>query len=231
MCSQQIEREIQSVGALYNFLVDDICNQIDGINSRFRSYIGIMGETGIPEEECTRFSNEFYAVDESNLKAIYNRIVDADLPQIQRYLEDLVRQFETATNSSYGNLSLHTPNPVSIQNPTEAIERNSNVHDYEVQINAICDFMGFLVEERNNLLKTIQTYQNYCNYMLENGVPIQLVNHYVANYATLNVNHINIKIVAHIQEDDYKQLMGLYVQIGESMRNIGLTPSRNPIAM
>jgi hypothetical protein len=229
--NQQIEREIQSVEALYNFLVDQICNQIDEVNARFRGYIGMMAETGVPEEECTRFTNEFYAVDESNLKAIYNRIVEADLPQIKNYLENLARQYQAATNNSYGSLSLHYPNPVSTQTPSAAVVRSNNNSDYEVQIDALCDFMGFLVDERNKLRETIQTYQNYCNNMLENGVPRQLVDHYVTNFASPNVGHINNKIISHIQQEDYTQLMGLYTQVVESLKSIGMSPNRSPQSM
>ena len=67
--------------------------------------------------------------------------------------------------------------------------------------------------------------------MLENGVPFQLVEHYVDNYASPNVGFINGKIVAHIQEDDYKQLRGMYDEVAKSMGRIGLTPSKQPQSM
>ncbi len=229
--SQQIELEIQAVEALYNFLVDQICNQINGVNARFCGYINIMAETGIPTEECTRFTNEYYAVDDANLNKIYNRIVDFDLPQIRCYLEDLVAQFEYATNSSYGGLNLHYPEPIASQTPSGTSVRSGNYQDYGKQIDAICDFIYFLVQERNNLLTTIQMYQGYCNNMLESGVPIQLVEHYVGNYATPNVAFFTNQIIAHIQENDYKQLTGMYGEVAKSMGRIGMNPSRQPQSM
>ena len=229
--TQQIEIEIQAVEALYNFLVDQICNQINGVNARFCGYIDIMAETGIPAEECTRYTNDFYAVDDANLKKIYNRIVESDLPQICNYLEDLVSQFEYATNNSYGGLNLHYPEPIASQTPSGASVRSGNYQDYGEQIDAICDFISFLVQERNNLLATIQTYKSYCINMSENGVPIQLVEHYVGNYATPNVGFITNQIIAHLQENDYKQLTGMYDGVAKSMGRIGLNPSRQPQSM
>lgn len=231
MCTQQIEREIESVVRLYNFLVDKICNQIDKVNARFRGYISMMADTGIPEEECTRFTNEFYAVDEQRLNAVYKQIVEYDLPQIQRYLEDLAAQYAAATNSSFGSLSLHYPDPVSTQTPSGATTRNNDTNDYDIQIDALCDFMGFLVEERNNLNMTIQTYRNYCNNMLENGVPRQVVEHYVTNYAVPNIKYINDKIISHFEEYDYKQLTGLYDKVVESLKSIGRSSNRTPLPM
>lgn len=224
---QNIAQEIQAVEALYNFLVDDICNQIGEVNAQFRGYINVMAETGIQEEECRQFAEKLYVVDESYFKEMYNRIVNCDLPRIKLYLEQLLKQFQAATNNNYGCLSLHVPSQASIHAPSEATERAGGYQDYDLQLNAICDFMDFLVQERDVLMQTIEIYQKYCNDMLAKRVPKQIVDDYVPNYARPNVANIN-KIIAHIQDEDYKQLSGVYAEIVSSLNDLSQSPSRTP---
>lgn len=228
--AQNICREIQAIEALNNFLVDDICNRLFEVDARFRGFINMMAQTGIPIQECTRFSQEFYAVDKANFETLHNQILNNDLPAIAEYVKQLVRQFQAATGSSYGGVSLHRPSGVPMQTPSDATQRRSDVQDYEVQIDAICDFMGYLVSERDTLNDTIMRYEGYCNNMVENGVPIQIVNHYVPNCAVPNVNQIK-KTISHVESEDYKQLSALFSEIADSMSALGNSPSRSPRAM
>ena len=227
---QNIQREIQAIEALNNFLVDEICNSVDQVNARFRGFIQMMAETGIPIQECNNFTQSYYAVDEASFKALYNQIVSCDLGAFQNYIEQLARQFQAATGTSYGGVSLHRPSPVSTQTPSNATERRGSTQDYDIQIDALCDFMNYLVGERDQLANTLQRYERYCNNMVEQGVPIQIVNHYVSNFARVNVEQIK-RIIGHIQTDDYKQLTGIYTEIANSMAAVSSTPKRSPQSM
>lgn len=226
--AQNLVRELEALEQLYNFLVGEICDKLTNLNSSFRGYINIMVSTGIPKQECEEFSEKYYSDDETNFKAIFEQIVTADLPQIKNYMEQIERQFQAATNSSYGGFRLMSPSPASSQAPSGASERDNSVQDYELQIDAICDFMDFLVSQKEGLFQTINAYERYCNSLLEYGVPKQVVDHYVNNYALSNVRFIRDTIISHITDKDYPQLAGLYNEIVDSMKAVNSSPNRTP---
>ena len=228
--AQSFQRELVALENLNNFLVQ-CCDRIKQVNGEFRGYITIMAETGVTEEECREFRDNYYREDEANFKAIYERISNYDLPQIRTYVELICRQFQAATGSS-PNVNLRTPDfNVASSTPRGAnTGRNTGQQDLEVQLDAICDMMDFFVNQRDELTQTIRDYERYCNDMVNSGVPTQIVEQYIPNFAQPNVNLIN-KTSAHIQGEDYPQMKKLYVETASSLSVLGKSPNRTPKSM
>ncbi len=228
---QNFKREFEALVALNNFLVDKCCDRLMQVNGLFRGYITMMADTGVPVQECKEFADKYYVVDEQNLKTIYERIIGYDLPQIRNYIEQIARQFQRATGSDIGSINLKMPNQsVSSATPSNATSRTGGPQDYEKQLDAICDFMDFLVAQKNELHNTIHDYEIYCNNMISNGVPKQVVDHYLQHFVPENVRGIN-NAANNIQSIDYPQLKGLFGEISDSLNSLGKSYGRTPKSM
>ena len=226
--AQDFLTELRSLVELNDFLVVFYCDRIRQINGFFRGYITAMAKTGVPVQACKEFADNFYATDETNFKALYERISNYDLPQIRKYLEQIRRQMFAATGLDVGQINLKTPSDtVPSTVPKGAVDREGNTQDYEKQHNALCDMMDFLVGQRDELRQTILDYEKYCQNMLSSGVPRQIVEQYIPNYAQFNITLIN-KTIAHIQFRDYPQLQKLQREIANSLGELGKIPNRAP---
>jgi len=224
---QNLAREWDALRNLYHFLVDNCCTRIRQVNGQIKGYMTIMADTGVPVEECQEFADKYYALDEANFKELFKRVIDYDLPRIRKYIDLTRRQFIAASGMA-PNIELRNPDfNVPPTPPRGAQERKGGSQDLEVRIEAICDLMDFLVEQRDQLKDTIRKYEFYCNDMINSGVPKQVVNDYIPNCAQPNVALIN-KTSAHIQEQDYPQLMKLYRETATSLMELNLSVNRAP---
>ena len=225
---QSLLRELEALKALNDFLVTNICDRLSQVAGLFCGYITIMAATGVPVQECEEFISKYYLVDENNFKNLIGNIKDGDLPMIRKYIDQIVKQLGSI-GYNIGSINLRTPSQSSSSVPNIQTQ-TGRVQDYVRQLNALCNFMDFLVGERNELLHTIKDYQDCCNKMLEWGVPRQVMEHYVQNFARTNVGLMN-KTTAHIQTDDYVQLSGLFREIHASLTALGISYSRTPKSM
>lgn len=228
--AQDLVREMQSLVDLNDFLVMQCCDRIQQVDSLFKGYITMLADTGIPVQACQEFADKYYITDEANFKALFDRIVQFDQPQILAYIEQIRRQFIAATGSDFGNINIKTPSNFSPTVPSGAMDRKGGPQDYEKQIDAVCDLMNFLVNQRDELRRTIQDYERYCQNMINSGVPKQVVEHYIPNYAQPNVAIIN-NTAAHIQDVDYPQLKKLYMEIAASLEQLGRSSNNSPKSM
>lgn len=229
--AQQFQREIQALKNLNDYLVVQCCDRIRQVDGLFRGYISVMVGTGVPAEECKAFAEKYYVEDKQNFKVFFDRIIRCDLPQIRKYIEQIRKQFQAATGTDIGQINLRLPsNSVSSSLPRNAVLSSNGTQNLGLQIQAICNMMDFLVDQRNELQQTLHDYQRYCNEMINNGVPKQVVDHYVLNYAHTNVGIIN-RLSGHIQNADYPQLKNVYIQISESLAELGSSANRLPKSM
>ena len=225
---QNLVRELESLRNLNDFLVVQCCDRVRMVNGLFRGYIAMMADTGVPVQECKEFADKYYVADEAKFKALFDRIINYDLPQVNKYIEQIRRQFIAATGSDFGQINLKMPSTnISTTMPKGAIDRKGGPQDYEKQLDAVCDLMDFLVSQRDELQYTIRDYERYCQEMINSGVPKQIVEHYIPNFTQPNVSLIN-NTFAHIQESDYPQLRTLYTEIATSLGELGKSPSRTP---
>lgn len=225
---QDLIRELQALKNLNDFLVIHYCDRIRQVNGLFRGFITMLADTGIPVQECKEFADKYYVADETNFKALFERVTNYDIPQILAYIEQIRRQYIAATGSDFGQINLKSPsNSIPSTVPRGAKDRKGGPQDYEKQYDAVCDLMDFLVEQRDELQQTIREYERYCQEMINSGVPRQIVEHYVPNYAQPNVSIIN-RTTSHIQDSDYPQLRKLQVEIATSLGELGKSVNRSP---
>lgn len=225
--TQQLVRELQALKDLNDFVVS-CCNEVRQVNGYFRSYILMMADTGITFEACKEFADKYYVEDEANFKSLYDRIINYDIPWIRKYMEQIQRQFQAADGTNIGSVNLKMPdNTISSVTPNGVQDRKGGPMDYEIQYDALCDFMNFMVEKRDELQHVIYEYEKACNNMINSGVPKQIVEHYIPNFAQPNVQLIN-RTIAHIQQVDYPQLKKLLVEIANSLGELGRSANRAP---
>lgn len=224
---QNFLREIEGLKNLNDFLAI-LCDRIMQVKSQYQGYMQVMRDTGIPVQQCDVFENTYFAVDSQNFKLLFERIVNFDLPQIKKYIEQIAGQFQQATGQSIGNINLRKPNmSTSIIQPRQAVTRTGGTQDLEKQADAGCDLMDFLVAQRDELSRSNDEYKRYCTEMLDTGVPKQMFNHYVTNYATPNMQHIN-KTALNMQDKNYPYLKSVFQTIVKTISSLGGNYSRNP---
>lgn len=229
--AQNILREIEALKNLNDFLVVQLCDRVRQVNGLFAQYITIMAQTGVVVQACQTFQSQYYVKDEALFRSVFERIVNYDLPQIRQYIDLLQTQFQAATGTNYGSINLRTPcSSVTATLPNNAILPTGSSQSFSIQIQAVCNLMDFLVDQRNELQQTIRDYERYCNDMINSGVPKEIVEHYVPNFARENVQLIN-NVAGNIQNSDYPYLNKVYVQIGNSLSQTGKSPQRSPKSM
>lgn len=228
---QDLLREMEALKDLNDFLVVYVCDRVRQVNGLFEKYIEIMAGTGVLVQACETFRTQYYQKDMALFKRLFERIIQYDLPQIRKYIEMLKSQFRVATGRDIGSINLRLPgNSVSVSLPSNAVLTNTGDQSFDVQINAVCNLMDFLVSQRNELQETIRKYEEYCKAMVSNGVPKEITEHYIPNFALENVRLIK-NTYGHIQSEDYPYLSKVYAEIANSLAQTNKSPNRSPKAM
>lgn len=225
---QNMLRELEALKTLNNFLVRKVCDPLARALASFRQNITAMADSGVPVQECDEFREKYYQIDENNFKSLINGITSGDLPMIQRYIEQVKQQLNVLSGYNIGSLNLESPSRQSVSSNLSS--RKGGPQDYEKQLDAIGDFMNFLVEQRDYMQMIISEYQSILNSMLEWGVPKQVMEHYYQNFAQNNARKIN-ETTVHIQEADYKQLSTMFSEIYGALTGLGNSYSRSPKSM
>jgi hypothetical protein len=229
--AQRFLKELEALKNLNDGIVVCFCDRIRQVNGFFKGYMSVMIDTGVPAEECKAFEEKCYVEDERNFSTLYDRIVSYDLPRIRMYIAQIQKQFQTATGTDIGQINLRTPSgSVSSTLPQNAVLNSNGIQNYSLQINAICNLMDFLVDQRDELRQELHVYEQRCMDMINNGVPKEIYDDYIPNYAQSNVNIIN-KMSAHIQDVDYPQLRRVYDEIARSLEELGQSANRSPKQM
>ena len=186
-----------------------------------------MGESGVPIQVCTKFTENRYEKDRQNFKMFYRLILEQHLPEIKKYCEYLTRQFIAATGIPFESWNFRYPAPQQ-QAPTTEVEiRNNGAQDFNVQSDAVCDLMDFLVQQVDDMKHVQQDYVQCCNSLISAGVPTQICNNYQAFYANALVASIDDPLVAGFVED-YRYLRNVYDQIAQTLQELGNFVSRAP---
>lgn len=228
---QDILHEIEALKGLNDYLVTRVYQRIQTIDSRMRSYIVAMGESGIPLEVCTKFTENRYERDRANFKKFYGMILQEHLPEIKRYCEYLTRHFIAATGIPFESWNFVSPQQQEPGAATTEVEiRDSGVQDFSVQCDAVCDFMDFLVVQVDEMKSVQEGYISCCKGLVDAGVPKQICSNYEAFHANNLVASFDTPLLAGFV-DDYAYLRNVYEQIAETMRGLGYMPMRTPKPM
>ena len=227
---QNIHREIETVEYLNRFVVVSVHDMVVKIDAQIRAGIASMKESGIPIEACKEFSQKHYEETNKHLfQGICDTIIDKHIRIIKQYLVDLANQYFHATGTSIDirGLLVYPDSSLSANATAPLTTRNNGVNDYRVQCAAVCDFTDFLVQQTEELNAVLQGYGNCCNGLLSCGVPKQVCDNYVENYAKPLYKAIDNNLRAALI-DAYQYLIKVYNSIVASMRNIGLSVARAP---
>lgn len=221
MDSQNILTELGALKGLNELLVGCV-NDLMLFDSQFRGYITSLKETGVPEEACRKFEQEYYQIDAANFKAITSNITTRDLPMIKEYCKPLETQFRMTVGMDPIDFRFSTPNaPVATVRPTQFNLRKGMSQDYSLQLDACNDLMNFLVEQRDKLAYTSRSYEVYCRDLESKGVPKQVAEHYYANFVQPNMMIFN-NTISHIQDEDYKYMNDIRQSIIDAMAAVGI---------
>lgn len=225
---QDIVREIEALKHLNDYLVDRVYGSIEEIESSIRKHIGVLRESGVPVQVCDYYTHFRYELkDCQNFRMIYKLIREQHLPDIRSYAEALSRQYMAAAGE-WMEVGMKVPE-VS-KGGTEV--RGEGVYvggaqDFSVQCHALCDLMDNLVYWMT-MMKDVQAeYVSCCNNLVEMGVPKQIWSHYDAVDAKPLVALMNCPLLTDFA-DDYRYLKGVYDEISESLRELGVMYYRSP---
>lgn len=227
--SQDILREIRALKDLNVFLVRDVYDRITKVDAKVRNYILSMHESGMTVQSKKFISDRYEKVDQENFKRIYHDIAEEHLPAIKRYVDALLRQFDAATGMTMNDIRLETPGSLDSNDASaDFIKRTQSVQDYLVQVNALCDYMDFLVKQCDELKDVVLQYKKYCtDYLIESGVPNEVVKDYYYKYAVYLVPDIEQYIIKGFH-DDYIYLKLVYLEVVNSLTDLGITHIRTP---
>ena len=192
-----------------------------------------LEESGVPVEFCYEFEEKYYQVDEQNLKAMISNITTRDLPEIKMYSDALLPQLRYASGGLVPDIKLMTPDiSSSAVTPNCLTSRKGGPQDFEVQLNAICDIMDFLVDQRDQMTMYAGLYKEHCKKLEENGVETHIAQRYDVNFAQPNLMLLD-KTIMHIQDEDYKFFSDRYSEAVQGMVFDGrfFTRGRSPRKM
>ena len=210
--STNVQSLLTEIGALkgVNTVLVECVHDLVRMDKQFRSYINSLSDTGVQQEVCDEFVEKYYKEDAQNFKSIVSNIMRRDLPMMQKYRESLVAQFQTVSGIDPGDFRFQSPDPsVASAMPHQFNARKGGPQDYVVQLDACCDLMDFLVEQRNRMVMRRDLYRSLCQGLESEGVPKQVAQHYEVNFAKPNIDLLN-KTIKHVEEVDYPHVRDIY---------------------
>lgn len=219
--SQDFIRELQALKDLHEFLVRFTDQEIMDKLNEYHGAIQAMIDSGVPRQQCETYINNHFQADKARYQDLLQHIVSSDLPRIQYYISEVSSHMQAATQMSLGDIRLSQPNTSPrATRPRQIISRQGDVADLIVQADAICDFGDFLRGVVTTLHNNIQTYERYCASLLDNGVPQQMYNDYVSQFASPDVQQIR-RIIGGIESEDIPYLQRVLNQITQSITGLG----------
>ena len=221
---QQLERELKALKELSIFVSEKFCDEFSQAKANMQSYIISMVCSGVPFEQCQKFTNDYYKVDEANFKDLYNNVFYNDLSRINEYAFHIQREIESITGS-WPDFDVRYPR-TNISATESAEARSSDVQDYQIQCEAVCDFMDFITDMLQNLIRVMYDYKKSWGKMLEEGVPRQVADDYYDNCFPKNEKFV-ARITDHLKEE-YLILEKFYDKIVESLTSLNINSYRHP---
>ncbi|MBP5327934.1 MAG: hypothetical protein J6Y98_08495 [Bacteroidales bacterium] len=206
-------------------MVEQFCDEFALAKANMQSYIISMAGSGVPFEQCQKFTNDYYKVDEDNFRDLYNNVMYNDLSRINEYAIHILREIESITGSGHESFNLVYPR-TDINATKSAEVRSNDLQDYLVQCEAVCDFMDFITDMVQNLIRVVNDYTKSREKMLWKGVPRQVVDDYYSRCAPEDVKIVG-RISDHLKEE-YMILEKLYDKIVESLTSLNINSYRHP---
>lgn len=224
---QDFIRELQALKDLNEFLVKFVnYNIMEGLN-KYHGAIQMLIDSGVPRQQCEHYIDNNFQVDKASYQQLLTHIVDADLPRIRLYIEEINKHMQAATDMSAGDPYLSYPDiSPRPKRPRTIVSRQGGVADLEVQADAICDFGIFLKETIETLHTSLRDYEQYCNSLLDAGVPQQIYQDYMQHCAAADADMIH-KIIACIERENIPYLKKVLDQIVGTITTLGGSYNRS----
>ena len=212
----------EALVALNNKLVE-LVDELSVLNSHFKSCMASLAESGVPVEFCKAFEEQYYILDKAYMRDLTKNITTLDLPWLKKQYDVELRLVQHYSGMGGGSLSVgtyKTPQAYTGNTTPKLGSHKGGPQDYEVQLNAICDFMDILVDHRDKLVLQRDMYIDLCKGLVESGVEKHIAQHYEVNCAQPNLRRL-YQIINHIQDDDYNFFNERYMIAVEGMVGIG----------
>lgn len=216
---QNILLELRAMKDLWELLVNCM-DKVSLLKIKYTSYISALKETGVPQETCKKYEDEYYQEDLVGMGVLVNNFQLKDFPFIRNSINKILAHGNAiGLNLDMEGLHLSSPGVHEPSNKKAPFTiRKKLKQDYEDQLNAYAELMDFLVDQRDLFLDIRGFYADTCKQMEEKGVPVQVASSYHVNCCVSNIRQFNI-IIDHL-ERDYAFLKEPFLVILQSLQEI-----------
>ena len=203
---EELEEECQSIVIginalvkLYNFLIRECCDRLQGIKVPLSNQVRELSRTGVPSEACHTINHEYIPVDWENFDTLYNNIVDCDLVLLGQMIRNQQKYYETVSGEIY-EPSLCILNE-KIECQTNIIRRVDNgVQSLSLQKSGYNAFIGYLDRRMDDIHKICSKYNTFTENLSEIGLPVEYHEQYKEECYETNKELFD-KIINHLKLD------------------------------
>lgn len=196
---QSIRKGINALVKLYNFLIRECCDGLQGIKVPLSNEVRTLARTGVPIEACHIINHEYIPVDWENFDALYNNIVEKDLVLLEQMIRDQQNYYESVSGVTY-EPSIYTLNE-KIECQTNIIHRVDNgAQSLSLQRSGYNAFIGYLDRRMDDIHKICSKYNTFTENLSEIGLPVEYHEQYKEEYYETNKELFD-KIINHLKLD------------------------------
>ena len=196
---QSIIKGIKALVKLYNFLIRECCDRLQGIKLPLSEQVKNLSRTGVPIEACHAVNHEFIPVDWENFDNLYNNIVENDLVLLEQLIRRQQQYYAAVTGEEYEPAFFTLNEKTECQ--TNIIRRVDNVkQSLSLQKSGFQAFIDYLDRRMDDISKVCSKYHSFTENISEIGLPEEYYEQYMEEYYEANKELFD-KIINHLQQD------------------------------
>ncbi len=196
---QSIIKGINALVKLYNFLIRDCCDRLQGIKIPLSDQVKNLARTGVPIEACHTVNHEYIPVDWENFDALYNNIVESDLVLLEQMIKKQ-QEYYTAVSDEIYEPTLYTLNEKT-ECQTNIIRRADNgTQSLSLQKSGFQAFIDYLDRRIDDIFKICSKYNSFTESLGEIGLPEEYHEQYKEECYETNKEYFD-KIIRHLNQD------------------------------
>lgn len=195
---QSVTHSIHALENTYNFLVDQCCDGLSNVKAQMNGLVGSMLGAGVPEEMCLRLIEDFFNVDFDYFDTLSETIVNNDLRLLYGYIEAQENTLQHI-NGETVEVDLHQYGAKEFEyHGLGAIDQQEQ--ELSLRKQACGKTISFLRNRRVQLATMMNLYEQYCQTMLDSGVPKEYYDEYMDSCFGNIMDSLNT-IMQHIRND------------------------------
>ncbi len=196
---QSIIKGIKALVKLYNFLIKECCDRLQGIKMPLSDQVKNLSRTGVPIEACHKVNHEFIPVDWENFDELYNNIVENDLILLEQLIRKQQQYYAAVTDEEYEPAFFTLNEKMECQ--TNIIRRVDNgTQSLSLQKSGFQAFINYLDRRTEDILKICSKYNTFTENLSEIGLPEEYHEQYKEECYEANKELFD-KIINHLQQD------------------------------